>query len=73
MPIVVSDGDTVHIKITGTADGVPKSDTIVADKNVHKSQWEAIVLGHKVGDSVTLPAPECNVVYGEIIEIEKAA
>lgn len=73
MPLVVSDGDTVHIKITGTADGVPKWDTIVANKNVHKSQWEGIVLGCKIGDSVTLPAPECNVVYGEITQIEKAA
>lgn len=71
MPIVVSDGDTVRMKITGvTGRRRPRQKTLVA-KKAHMSHWETIVLGSKVGDTVTLPAGEENVVYGTIVDIRK--
>lgn len=70
MPNVVSDGDTVRMKITGvTGRRRPRQRTLVA-KKADMSDWETIVLGHKVGDTVTLPAGEENVVYGKIVLIK---
>ncbi|MBP6868824.1 MAG: hypothetical protein KBC16_01805 [Candidatus Pacebacteria bacterium] len=71
MPIVVSDGDTVRMKITGvTGRRRPRQKTLVARRSP-AGHWEAIVIGHKVGDTVTLPAGEENVVYGKIVLIRK--